>query len=234
MLVTALLLIWSALPIPTTQPGGTIVLEPGFYDAVVIETPCTIRSRIKHMAIISAPPDRHGIDIRVPGCTIDGLGVVGGWDGIKFYADNTTIINNWVVHTKGQGIAGHGFSNCVVEGNTLEDNGTSPRLDHGVYIDGSNNIVANNIIRRPAAYGICIYPAGVGTVIFGNTIDGGGPDCSGVLFQGSGTAFGNTISNVDWGMDWRGIGPFVDGGNTSTKPERVDFLKGRVVKIPQP
>ena len=230
-MLTLLTLIALAAPIPTTQPGGTVTLEPGTYSPAYITTPCTIRSRVPGAAVIDGAPDRHGIEVRVHSVTIEGLKIVGaGLDGIKTYAAFTTVKNCTVTHAGGQGIAGHGVIGLSVTGCTITRCGTQQRYDHGIYADGLFGEVRGNTITGSAAYGICLYPNATGWMVQDNIIDGSGPDCSGVLFQGSGTAKGNKITNCSWGMDWRGAGPFVDGGNDTTCPERRDFLKGTVTK----
>lgn len=227
-MLTVILLIWSAT-IPTTQPGGTVTLEPGVYQPAYVTTPCTIRSRVPGAAVIDGAPDRHGIEVRAYSVTIDGLRVVGaGLDGIKTYGAFTTVKNCVISHSGGQGVSGHGVIGLSVTGCTITRCGTQQRYDHGVYADGLFGEVRGNTIVGSASYGICLYPSASSWTVENNVIDGAGPDCSGILFQGSGRVSGNVITNTPWGVDFRGAGPWVDGGNVTTRPARLDFCKGTV------
>ena len=216
--------------VPSTQPGGVVVLEPGAYSPAYITTPnITIRSRVPLAAVIDGAPDRHGIEIRAFNVTIDGVKIVGaGMDGIKTYSAFTTLKNCLVSHAGGQGIAAHDVYGVRIENCRIVRCGTDPLYDHGIYADGVSGTITGCTISGSSAFGICLYPAAMGWKVENNTIDGGGPGCSAILFQGSGTATGNRLSGFRYGLDWRGIGPFTDGGNVTALPDRRDFLKGVV------
>ncbi len=145
--------------------GDVITLLPGTYaEAVVVEVsgtakhPTTIRSQRKWEAIIK-PPAGHGV-YTADGVThvlIDGLQVSGAMiDGIKV-GSYATVRNCWIHHAAHQGLAAHNTRETVVEYNLIEHNGTDNRLDHGIYLNGTNDIVRGNVVRWNKTYGCQIY-----------------------------------------------------------------------------
>jgi parallel beta-helix repeat protein len=56
-------------------------------------------------------------------------------------------------------------------GNYIHDNGTRPRLDHGIYFgSGKGGLIANNLIVANKAIGIQLYPDADGVIVTQNTI----------------------------------------------------------------
>ena len=219
------------LTFPPATAGSTVVLEPGRYSPQYLTVPrVTYRPRVPGSVLVVGEPGRHGIEVRAPLICVEGVNVVGGRDGIKTYSPLTMLRGCGVSLAAGQGISGHGVYSMRIYDCIVSRCGTDPKLDHGIYVDGVGGVIDGCIITGSSAYGICLYPYADRWGVLSNIIDGAGRDCSGVLFQGSGTAKGNRITNCSWGMDWRGAGPFVDGGNDTTCPERRDFLKGTVTK----
>jgi parallel beta-helix repeat protein len=59
--------------------------------------------------------------------------------------------------------------------NYIHDNGTSPRLDHGIYFSGGDGgLIANNLIVGNKAYGIQLYPHADYVIATQNTISDNG------------------------------------------------------------
>ncbi len=73
----------------------------------------------------------------------------------------------------------------VIVGNRIHDCGRLPptNFDHGIYFNATGGLIASNLIYDNADQGLVLYPAGTGTVVTGNTIDGNG---EGIVFAGDG------------------------------------------------
>lgn len=145
--------------------GDTITLLAGVYqEAVVLElsgtanSPTTIRSHNKWEAILQGSPS-HGVYIAdgVTNIVLDGLQVAGAAiDGVKV-GSFATVRNCWIHNCTRQGISAHSTRQTTIEYNLVEHNGTSPTLDHGMYLSGTNLIVRGNVIRGNRTYGCQIY-----------------------------------------------------------------------------
>lgn len=83
-------------------------------------------------------------------------------------------------------------------GNRIHDNGwnhvTGQHQSHGIYIEGANDLIANNVIyNHPYGFGIQIYPANHDTVVVDNTIAASAH--SGIVVGGSGGVYNIIVRN---------------------------------------
>ena len=69
-------------------------------------------------------------------------------------------------------VATEGSTGNVIENNLVEYNGQHPHLHHGIYADGEDLLVRNNIIRNNAAFGLHLYPSMKKAVVVNNLIYG--------------------------------------------------------------
>jgi|CXWL01.1.fsa_nt_gi hypothetical protein len=110
-----------------------------------------------------------GPNVAVGWITIEGFEITKCWDGIKVQsANDITIQRNWIHDNQpGQGILGSGarilinrniithngnFGNCTVGTGTSND----CNQDHGIYMNGANITITNNLIYNSLGYGIQI------------------------------------------------------------------------------
>jgi hypothetical protein len=89
-------------------------------------------------------------------------------------------------------------SHLQILGNRIHDNGwkhvTGQHQSHGIYIEGSNDLIANNLIyNHPYGFGIQIYPSNHNTIVVGNTIVASAH--SSIVVGGSGGVSNVTIRN---------------------------------------
>jgi hypothetical protein len=157
-------------------PSNIITLMPGTYSSIAITTSgSTFRSQIKWTARILGSAGTHGIvtGTGVSNVVVDGFEVAYSYiDGIKFNGPNSTARNCWVHHAgkgdpnavvntdmsyTGQGIAAHDQDGTLIENNLIENCGMWTRHDHGIYLNGTNCIIRNNVIRNNLAYGVQLY-----------------------------------------------------------------------------
>jgi hypothetical protein len=84
----------------------------------------------------------------------------------------------------------------------IHDNGHHEELDHGVYLGGSNQVVANNVIDHNLWYGLQVWPSCDACVITSNTFVHNGR--AGLIIGGdsSGVVVANNISafNAEYGI----------------------------------
>ena len=145
--------------------GDIVTLLPGTYtEPVIIETsgtaasPTVLRSQRKWSAIVKGSPS-HGIYTAdgVTNVIIDGLQIANsGIDGVKV-GSYITVRNCWVHHSIHQGISAHNTCQTILEYNLVEHNGTDPTFDHGIYVNGTNDLIRGNVIRWNQHYGCQIY-----------------------------------------------------------------------------
>ena len=93
--------------------------------------------------------------------TIEGFEIANCYNGIKFHNLHDSVIRgNWIHDSRSQGILGNG-TRVQIEANTISDNGrTLTTLDHGMYVNGSNITVTNNLIYGNATFGIQLNGSG--------------------------------------------------------------------------
>lgn len=86
--------------------------------------------------------------------TIEGFEIRNCHNGIKFKnLHNSTIQRNWIHHSVGSGIVGNG-TEIVINRNKVTSNGSSTVGAHGIYTNGSDYTVTNNLIYDNQHYGI--------------------------------------------------------------------------------
>lgn len=149
--------------------------------------------------------------ITVTGLELDATGVT--YDAVKIEGTSSYIIlTNCLIHNAPQqGILTTTLVNNVsILNNTIYSNGTDISHDHGVYIEGPNNLVSRNTVYSNKAYGIQIYNDGGGsssnTINYNNIYSNGnvtlGITHGGgiVLTDTSGSAYYNSIHDNTLGI----------------------------------
>ena len=126
-------------------------------------------------------------------------------------ASHVELSGNEIRYGQDQGIfADPGTSSIQILGNRIHDNGwnhlSGQHQSHGIYIEGSNDLIANNVIYDHAkGFGIQVYPRNHDTVIVNNTVVANGH--SGIVVGGDGgvrnIVIRNNIfaSNRNWGVE---------------------------------
>lgn len=198
--------------IDTLQPGQTALLRGGNYNRAecVGATDSgsasgghvTLKAYPGETPVLSASSDGVlYIDcdyLRVEGLTIRGPGNVGGTlvYGVGG-SDHIQLVGNEVTGSVCQGIYTEDTTaNYEILRNRIHDNGTSAcdRQAHGIYLEGNNHLVANNLIyNHPEGFGIQHYPQGNNARIIGNTITHSGH--GGIVIGGSRGVSGATVVN---------------------------------------
>ena len=188
--------------------GNTFIFKPGNYIGTQItlsaghagsaQKPTILKSQNKYEAVLHGSPF-HNIYIK-NGCKwviIDGFENSGaGYTGIKSDADYTVIRNCHIHNSALQGIEAHDVQGTVIENNIIEYNGKHLQFDHGVYADGDNLTIRNNIIRFNSGWGLHLYPAIANSKIENNLIHGNGRWGIGLYSKpqvGSNTIVNNSI-----------------------------------------
>ena len=151
----------------------------------------TIRSHPARRAIVSAEEDGVvSIDcdyVRVQGFVVSGPSVVGGTNvyGSKG-ADHVQIVSNEIRNSICQGISLEEETDAWrITRNWIHDNGDGcDEQAHGIYLQGDNHLVANNVIyRQPEGYGIQVYDYDRNPRVVNNTIANSGR--AGIVVGGS-------------------------------------------------
>lgn len=150
--------------------GHTYIFMPGVYSGkeIVVEdkyggtayAPTVLRSMNKYEAVIHGSTG-DGIVIRngAKWTIVDGFTVRGSkLNGIRCSSDYVAIQNCRVHNNCGMGISSHGYNNVIIEKNIVEFNGDHIKFEHGIYADGENLIIRNNIVRFNASWGLHLYP----------------------------------------------------------------------------
>ncbi len=176
---------WPSVEYALSKVGGghTIIVKPGIYHgpmqiakqyAGTKERPTVIQSEVKWQAVIIGA-EYHVIS-NDDGCdwlVIDGFEVMGGrYDGVKMNGNYNVVRNCWVHNNKAMGIAMHNQKGGVIENNLIEFNGDHIQFDHGVYADGDELTIRNNIVRHNASYGLHLYPSIKSSRIVNNLVYG--------------------------------------------------------------
>jgi len=166
--------------------GHTLIFKPGDYVGVQItlspehagtaQQPTVLKSQYKHKAVLHGSPF-HNIYVR-NGCSwiiIDGFESSGAkYTGIKTDADYTVIRNCRIHNNALHGIEAHDVRGTVIENNVVEYNGAHLHFSHGIYADGENLTIRNNIIRFNSGWGLHLYPGITNSHIENNLIHGNG------------------------------------------------------------
>jgi len=164
--------------------GNTFVFKPGDYVGTQItlsperagsaEKPTILKSQYKYKAVLHGSVF-HNIYVK-SGCKwviIDGFESSGAkYTGIKTDADYTVIRNCRIHNNALQGIEAHSVRGVVIENNIVEYNGVHPQFNHGVYADGDNLTIRNNIVRFNSGWGLHLYPEIANSKIENNLIYG--------------------------------------------------------------
>lgn len=141
--------------------------------------PLTFSGYAKDSVLLFAPPTSATEDvdtIRVYGSfvTLNNLKItnknnVGQGIWISYDSRNVIVSNSEVYGARGQGILVSGDNNYIYK-NSVHDNGARTPFDHGIYIEGKNNIIKANRVFRNWTYGIQLYREEPG-VAGGNTVE---------------------------------------------------------------
>jgi parallel beta-helix repeat protein len=217
---------WPSVEHALARVGGghTIVLKPGFYRGPILigktasgtkESPTVLRAEQKWKAVVGGSP-YHGVYTEGSDwVVIDGLEVFGArLDGIKIQGNDSTVRNCWVHNNVSMGIAIHGRKRWTIENNLIEFNGQHVQFQHGIYADGEDWIVRNNVVRHNAGYGIQLYPScrngrAENNLVYGHAIKGG------IVLAcprggGRNVLANNTIADNAFGIEiWNGNGEVV-------------------------
>lgn len=212
-------------------PGNYQSNELDIYNGALSGTsghPAILKSTVKWGAIFANSANGGGIDINnVQWLVIDGLVIRGAklGTGLGLGSSNLVARNCWVADNWQQGILTNGVNNlienCLVENNGLQAAGQpTVHFYHGIYFQGSNGVIRNNVIRRNNnGYGIQFATSQSGLLqsnvqIYNNLIYGH-PRFGAILWarddtggSGSGTLgttffFNNTVLDgidVRWGV----------------------------------
>jgi hypothetical protein len=114
-------------------------------------------------------------------------------------ANHVELSGNEIRYSQDQGIfAEASTSSLQILRNRIHDNGrgheSGQHQSHGIYIEGRNHLIANNVINRhPYGFGIQIYPENTGTVVVSNTVVHSGH--SGIVVGGDEGVGNITIRN---------------------------------------
>jgi parallel beta-helix repeat protein len=129
--------------------------------------------------------------VKISNLNLDGRNS-GGLPSPTISGDDAVIQDNDITngHTKGSCVHPTSYNGLSPEGvvilrNRIHDCGELPatNFDHGIYFNAKAGVIASNVIYDNASQGIVLYPAGSGTVVTSNTIDGNG---EGIAFGGDG------------------------------------------------
>lgn len=205
--------------------GHTIIVKHGIYRGPIFiakefagtaEHPTVIKSEEKWKAVIIGAP--YHVISNADNCdwvVIDGFEVLGArYDGIKMNGDHNTVRNCWAHNNSHMGVAMHDQKHCVIENNLIEFNGQHIQFHHGVYADGEDFIIRNNIVRHNAGFGLQLYPSMKNARVENNLISGH-KEKPGIILScpeggGKNVIVNNTITGNRGGIAiWQGNGETV-------------------------
>jgi len=154
--------------------GGEIVLAPGQYAPIYCQVPgTTIRCADKWQAEIIAGNDaRHGIYMNAPGCTVEGIRVIGSMlSGIKV-EEGAAVRDCWIQRAHHNGIVtGRTVEHApTIQRCLVEYCGTHAQYYHGVYVNGDGAVITSNVIRHNSGRGLHLYPTVSNAVVEYNWI----------------------------------------------------------------
>jgi hypothetical protein len=173
---------WPTVEYALAHVGGanTILLLPGDYAPFRVNggmggtaaAPTIIRSSVKWGARIRSTSD-YGIvtDSLAPFVVLDGFEISGASiAAIYLQANGCEIRNCWIHNNSNQGIGAYSLTGTVIDSNLIEFNGQFPHFHHGVYADGDNLTVSNNIVRYNSGLGLQLYPSIRHSLIYNNLV----------------------------------------------------------------
>ncbi len=159
--------------VDNSRPGDTIQVKDGVYNEGVSfrtsgtsERPITLMNYAGHSPVIDPgggayPPDySHRVELWAEWIIIQGFEIRHDWDGVKIFMPHNTIRGNWIHHNKYDGILIISTNDVLIEGNTIEYNGTDPNTClngegvsdpkhcHAVYISDYSCTGASDITIR--------------------------------------------------------------------------------------
>lgn len=167
-----------ASALSAANPYDIILATNGTYGSINFgtKTAITLRSWIKHGAKVVGSPGTHGIygnDYAGVSNVIDGMWITDSYiDGIKFNqqylsvsnclieragrGDPASVTNSDFSYT-GQGFAAHHVSNLRFTHNIIRNGGRVMNGDHGIYVNGTNLLVAYNVVYSNMCWGLQFY-----------------------------------------------------------------------------
>jgi parallel beta-helix repeat protein len=185
--------------------GHTIVLKRGEYRGPITVTakaagtekhPTIIKSEKKWEAkIVGSTGESPALssDEDCPWVVFDGFEVYGAAAGVWLGGEHNTARNCWVHNNWAMGISSHSRTGNVIENNLIEYNGQHPHLHHGIYADGEDLLVCNNIIRHNAAFGLHLYSSMKKAVVVNNLIYGHHHQSGIILYSPAGGGGGENL-----------------------------------------
>jgi hypothetical protein len=199
----------------TLQPGQRALVRAGTYTQDLVfsragtaSAPITVASYPGETPVLHAASNSGDTyPIRVTGSYFRLQGFVlenaRGISSTNVYfdvgADHVELSKNEIRFSQDQGVfAEASTSDLQILGNFVHDNGLGhvpgQHQSHGLYIEGTNHLIANNVIAtQPFGFGIQIYPQNTGTIIVQNTVVASG--YSGIVVGGSGGVSNIRIRN---------------------------------------
>lgn len=149
--------------------------------------------------------DAHDVEISHNELTRAGLTGSSRQDGNAIFSEETT-------------------SRVQILWNHVHHNGTREHFHHGLYLNGTDHLVANNLIANNRAYGLQLYPECSRALVVGNTIVGNGR--SGVIIGSEGgPTHENLLANnvIAWNA-WEGVATYWGGGRGSGNAARTNLV----------
>ncbi len=199
----------------TLKPGQRALVRAGTYEEGLVmrrsgteAKPITLADYPGERPVLQPPPssgeDTYAIRItgsyfRLRGFVLQGAS---GTSSTNVYADRSAhhleIRGNEIRNSADQGFYSEPDTSFVqVIGNRIHDNGAGlpgQHQQHGIYMQGTNHLVANNVIySHPHGFGIQIYPSNSGAIVVDNTVVGSG--YSGIVIGGDVGVSNVTIRN---------------------------------------
>lgn len=191
----------------TLRPGQSVIVDAGTYSEDLYmqragrpRAPITVAARPGRRVVLrpaSRSGDAYPIQltsgaayIRVRGFVIErAVGTSSANVYFSGTAHDIELTRNEIRHSQDQGIfAERTTKRLFIVANRIHDNGLDhapgQHQSHGMYIEGSRHLIANNVIYdHPFGFGITIYPANDHTYVVNNTVTGSGH--SGIVLGGS-------------------------------------------------
>ncbi len=202
--------------IDNSRPGDTIQVKDGVYvealdfrQSGTREEPIALVNFPEHAPVIDPgngqyPPyegSKPKVELNAEWIIVEGFEIRYGWDGVKLFKGHNTVRNNWIHHNRYQGVLVSSVNDVLIEGNTIEYNGTdagacyqpewggeSPKHCHAIYLSDyfcngmTNNTIRMNVLRNETGAGILMNGFGCETKITNTQIEN------------------NIIENNSWGM----------------------------------